>query len=90
MITKERLEETIRGVIREFKRTKRISDPAADELTAALEERVDELFDKEATFSYREIEDSAEYIAQLRDNAQSESAETFLREILAWQQVHSS
>jgi hypothetical protein len=50
MITKERLEETIRGVIREFKRTKRITDPAADELTAALEERVDELFDQEATF----------------------------------------
>lgn len=25
MITKERLEETIRGVIREFKRTKRIN-----------------------------------------------------------------
>ena len=87
MITKERLEETIRGVIREFKRTKRITDPA---LTAALEERVDELFDQEATFSYREVEDSAEYIAQLRDNAQLESAETFLREILAWQQVHSS
>jgi len=90
MITKERLEETIRGVIREFKRTKRISDPAADELTAALEERVDELYDQEATFSYREVEDSAGYLAQLRDKAQMESAETFLREILAWQQVHSS
>ena len=90
MITKERLEETIRGVIREFKRTKRISDPAADELTAALEERVDELYDREATFSYREVEDSAGYLAQLRDKAQMESAETFLREILAWQQVHSS
>jgi hypothetical protein len=36
MITKERLEETIRGVIREFKRTKRITDPAADELAAEL------------------------------------------------------
>lgn len=36
MITKERLEEAIRGVIREFKRSKRIPDPAADELTAAL------------------------------------------------------
>jgi hypothetical protein len=90
MITKERLEETIRGVIREFKRTKRITDPAADELTAALEERVDELFDQEATFSYREVEDSAGYVRRLRDNAQLESAETFLREILAWQQVHSS
>lgn len=90
MITKERLEETIRGVIREFKRTKRITDPAADELTAALEERVDELFDQEATFSYREVEDSAGYISQSRDNAQLESAETFLREIVAWQQMHSS
>jgi hypothetical protein len=90
MITKERLEETIRGVIREFKQTKRITAPAADELTAALEERVDELFDQEATFSHREIEDSASYVGELRDNAQLESAETFLREILAWQQVHSS
>jgi hypothetical protein len=90
MITKERLEETIRGVIREFRRTKRITDPAADELTAALEERVDDLFDQEATFSYREVGDSAGYVAQLRDNAQLESAETFLREIVAWQQMHSS
>ena len=90
MITKERLEETIRGVIREFKRTKRITDPAADELTAALEERVDDLFDQEATFSYKEIEDSAAYVSELRDNAQLESAETFLREIEAWQQMHSS
>lgn len=90
MITKEHLEETIRGVIREFKRTKRITAPAADELTAALEERVDELFDQEATFSHREVEDSASYVGELRDNAQLESAETFLREILAWQQVHSS
>ena len=90
MITKERLEETIRGVIREFKRTKRITDPAADELTAALEECVDELFDQEATYSYREVEDSAQHIAQLRDNAQLESTETFLREIVAWQQMHSS
>jgi hypothetical protein len=90
MITKERLEETIRGVIREFKRTNRITDPAADELTAALEERVDELFEQEVTFSYREVEDSASHIAQLRDHAQLDSAETFLQEILAWQQVHSS
>ncbi len=50
MITKERLEETIRGVIREFKRAKRIPDPTADELSAALEARVDDLFDQEATF----------------------------------------
>ncbi len=90
MITKERLEETIRGVIREFRRTKRITDPAADELTAALEERVDDLFEEEAAFSYREVEDSAGYVSELRDNAQLESAETFLREIVAWQQMHSS
>jgi hypothetical protein len=90
MITKERLEETIRGVIREFQRTNRITDPAADELTAALEERVDELFDQETAFSYVQVEDSANYIAQSRDSAQLESAEKFLREILAWQQVHSS
>jgi hypothetical protein len=90
MITRERLEETIRGVIREFKRTKRITDPAADELTAALEERVDDLFDQEVTFSYGQTEDSATYVAELRDNAQLESAETFLREIVAWQQMHSS
>jgi hypothetical protein len=49
MITKEQLEETIRGVIREFKRSKRIPDPTADELTIALETRVDELFVQEAT-----------------------------------------
>ena len=90
MITKESLEKTIRGVIREFKRTKRITEPAANELTAALEERVDDLFDQEATFSYKEIEDSAGYVSKLRDNAQLESAETFLREIEAWQQMHSS
>ncbi len=90
MITKERLEETIRGVIREFKRTKRITEPAADELTAALEERVEDLFDQEATFSYKEVEDSAGYVSELRDNAQLESAETFPREIEAWQEMHSS
>lgn len=48
MIAKERLEETIRRVISEFKRTKRIPEPAADELTAALEARVDDLFAQEA------------------------------------------
>jgi hypothetical protein len=90
MITKERLEETIRGVIREFKRTKRIPDPAADELTAALEAGVDDLFDQEATFTYREVKDSATYIDDLRNEAQMESAEGFLREIMAWQQTHSS
>ena len=90
MITKERLEETIRGVIREFKRTKRITDPAADELTAELEARVDDLFDQEATFSYREVKDSASYVEELREEAQSESAEGFLREIVAWQEMRSS
>ena len=90
MITKEHLEDTIRGVIREFKRTKRITDPTADELTAALEERVEELFDQDATFSHHQVEDSAGYLEQLRDEAQLESAETFLREIVAWQQLHSS
>ncbi len=90
MITKERIEETIRGVIRDFKRTKRIPDPAADELTAALEARVEDLFDHEAAFSYREVEDSARYVEELRDKAQSKSAESFLREIMAWQQMRSS
>ena len=90
MITKERLEETIRGVIREFKRTKRIPDPAADELTAALEARVDDLFDQEAAFTHREVEDSVSYVDDLRDKAQMESAEGFLRETMAWQQTHSS
>ncbi len=90
MITKERLEETIRGVIREFKLTRRIPDPTADELTAALEARVDDLFEKEKRFSYREVEDSASYVEDLRDKAQSESAEEFLREIVAWQKMHSS
>ena len=90
MITKERLEETIRGVIREFRRSKRITDPAADELTVALEQRVEDLFDREATFSHGQVEDSAAYVSKLRDNANFESAETFLREIVAWQQMHSS
>ncbi len=57
--TKERVEEIIRVVIREFKRTKRIPDPTADELTAALQARVDDLFDREATFRCREVGDSA-------------------------------
>jgi hypothetical protein len=59
-------------------------------LTAALEERVEELFDQDATFSHRQVEDSAGYLERLRDEAQLESAETFLREIVAWQQMHSS
>lgn len=90
MITKERLEETIRGVIREFKQTKRIPDPAADELAAALETKVDNLFDEEGVFSYTQVEDGATYVDDLREKAQMESAEGFLREILAWQQTHSS
>lgn len=90
MITKERLEETIRGVIREFKRTKRIPDPTADELAAALEARVDDLFDQETTFSYRDVEDSASYVENLRDKSQLQSAESFLREIVAWQETRSS
>lgn len=89
MITKERIEETIRGVIRDFKRTKRIPDPA-DELTAALEARVEDLFVHEATFSYREVEDSTRFVDELRDKAQLESADSFLREIVAWQQMRSS
>ena len=48
MITKERLEETIRNVIGEFTRTKRIPEPAANELSTALEARVDALFDQDA------------------------------------------
>lgn len=47
MITKEQLEETIRRVIREFKQANRIPDPAADELTVALEASVDDLYDRE-------------------------------------------
>ena len=89
MITKDRLEETIRGVIQEFKQAKRIPDPAADELTAAREACVGDLFDQEATFSDKEVEDSAAYVEQLRSEAQSPSAEVFLQEILAWQPLRS-
>jgi hypothetical protein len=90
MITKERLEQTIRGVISEFRRTKRIPEPTADELTAALEAGVDDLFGESATFTYKEVEDSANYVGELRDKAQSASAEGFLREIIAWQEMRSS
>lgn len=90
MITKGRLEETIRAVIREFKRTKRIPGPTANELTAALEARVHDLFEQEATFSYREVGDSARYVEDLRDHAQADSSEGFLREIRAWQETGSS
>jgi hypothetical protein len=88
MITKERLEEAIRGVVHEFKVARRIQDPAAEELTAALEARVENLFDEEA-FSYREVSDSAIYVDQLRDAAQLGSADLFLRELTEWQQKHS-
>ena len=91
MITRQHLEETIRGVIREFKRTKRIPEPTADELTAAIEARVDDLFEQNASsFSYREVMDSSRYVEELRDIAQLESAEDFLREIKAWQEMGSS
>jgi len=59
-------------------------------LTAAIEARVDDLFSQDATFSYREVEDSASYVEDLRDKAQAESAEGFLREIVAWQEMRSS
>jgi hypothetical protein len=90
MVTKDLLEEAIRGVIREFKQTKRIADPAADELTAALEARMDALFDQDATFSYRQVADSATYVEELRDKAQLESPDTFLQELVAWQEMRSS
>lgn len=90
MITKELLEETIRGVIGEFKRAKRIPDPAADELSAALEARLEDLFKEETPFSYRQVEDSARYVEAVREKAQLESAEGFLQEIVAWQETHSS
>ena len=90
MITRQRLDETIRGVIGEFKRTKRIPDPTADELAAALQAEVGDLFDRETTFNYREVEDSARYVDDSRSRAQLKSSEKFLEEIVAWQQAHSS
>jgi hypothetical protein len=90
MITRQRLDETIRGVIGEFKRTKKIPDPTADELAAALQAEVEDLFDREITFNYREVEDSARYVDDSRSKAQLESSEKFLEEIVAWQQAHSS
>ena len=67
LITKEMLEETIRGVIREFARAKRIPDPTGDELTAALEAGVDELFDQEATLQ------SIDALPELVPSSDSES-----------------
>ena len=67
-----------------------VPEPDEPELAAALEERVDDLFDQEATFSYREVEDSASYVEDLRDKAQLQSADAFLREIVAWQEMRSS
>ncbi|HEY6231746.1 MAG TPA: hypothetical protein VIW64_10805 [Pyrinomonadaceae bacterium] len=90
MITKEGLEQTIRAVIHEFKQAKRIPEPAAEELTAALEAKVEDLFERDAPFSYREIQNSSRYVEDLRGKAQLESSEKFLEEILAWQQTHSS
>jgi hypothetical protein len=90
MISKELLDEAIRGVIREFKQARRIPDPTADELTAALEARIDALFDQQGVFSHIDIENSARYVDQLRDDPQRESAETFLQEIVAWQEMRSS
>ncbi|HSB09924.1 MAG TPA: hypothetical protein VLM38_10600 [Blastocatellia bacterium] len=55
MVTKERLGEAIRRVIGEFKRTKRIPETAADELTAALDARVDDLFEQEAASRLDEV-----------------------------------
>jgi hypothetical protein len=54
-------------------------------LTAAVEAKVEDLFDQEATFSYREVKDSASYVEELRNKAQIESSEKFLEEIVAWQ-----
>ena len=88
MISKDHLEEAIRGVIQEFRQTKRIPDPAAEELTAALEARVEDLFESEE-FSYTEVEDSADYVSRLRNEAQKKSAEGFLREIISWQESRS-
>jgi len=88
MISKDHLEEAIRGVIQEFRQTKRIPNPAAEELTAALEARVEDLFEREE-FSYAEVEDSADYVSRLRNEAQKKSAEGFLREIIAWQESRS-
>jgi len=89
MITRERLEETIRGVIREFKETRRIPEPAADELAATLDARMRELFEQEGTFSYQQVEESVAYVDRLRDEAESKSAAQFLQELRAWQQAHS-
>jgi len=75
-------------VIREFKRTKRITEPAADELAGGFRERVDDLFDQEAGFSYKEYK-IARLCLQSCIRPQPESAEAFLQEIVAWQQMRS-
>ena len=46
------------------------------------------MFEREE-FSYAEVEDSADYVSRLRNKAQKESAEAFLREIIAWQESRS-
>ena len=90
MITKERVEQTIRGVIGDFKRRNRIPDAAADELNIELEARVDQLFEEEASLNYTKISDSAEYVQQLRTEAESIPPGKFLQEIIEWQELHSS
>jgi hypothetical protein len=90
MINKNRLERLIHGVIEDFRKAKRIPDQTADDLATVLDAQVDDLFQNEGTFSYRDVDDSASYISQLRDDAQSQSAELFLQEIVAWQQMRSS
>jgi len=90
MISRERLEKTIRGVILEFSRENRIAQPTADELAAALTDRMGELLEREVASSYTEIDDSVSYVNELRDHEQLDSANAFLEEIVAWQQQHSS
>ncbi len=50
---------------------------------------MEDLFHREATFSYRDVEDSASYVEGLRSKSQSESSEAFseafLEQIVAWQ-----
>ncbi len=45
---------------------------------------MEDLFNEEVSFSDREVEDSTRSVERLRDRSQVESAEGFLREIVAW------
>ena len=90
MITKARIEETIRGVIQEFKQKERIPGSAADDLAVALTDEMTELLEQEETFSHRQVDDTLAYVNRVRDEAQSESAADFLQEILTWQKAHCS